>query len=88
MVVHLHAHSTAARLAEATAIRSTILDPIVARHPKARVVVMGDMNSLSHWDQAYVLCRQLYMISIPMIAFVILYFQASQRVQAFRVYAA
>lgn len=52
-ITHLHAHSSSAREVESNLIVDILKPYLTRKHPEYsdRVVLMGDMNTLSPWDK-------------------------------------
>ena len=50
IVAHLHAHSSIQRQKETEFLKFSILQPIVRLDPNAKIIVLGDFNTLSSFD--------------------------------------
>ena len=51
LICHLHAHSADERTKETNYIANLIIQPLLMKNPNSKIIVMGDLNTLSPLDK-------------------------------------
>ena len=68
LVTHLHAHSSSQREMEATFIGETVVNGIRKNYgDDARIVLMGDLNTLSRVDSRYYYCNRQQFTAVDIV---------------------